>query len=313
MTIQTQISNLVASPAVLSNVVLAKYRTKNSLITSGVAVTGPEVDILMQGGSQIQGLNFINKVDTSAFNYSSDDFDVKGPTGNIAATPYMALRHDLNFGWAYTDLVKIITKYDVQGGISAAIPMYWSEVGERLAVASMKGAIAKTAALSVGANTDAWALNNVIDACATMDDPQSNKTLFVSRKTLAKMQKMNANAYVPTAETNLGFASFAGYNLIVTESFGDNLTVIAQDGALAFGAGLVPGTVGMEICRDGNAGNGGGGSILRARLSVVVAPQGFSYVGAAKPGETALATAANWVQTVTDNALIGFRAVKHAA
>ncbi len=312
MTTQTRIADLVANPGVLSNVVTQAFRVKNSLITSGVAVGGPEVDMLMTGGSQMQGLNFINKVDTSTFNYSSDDFDEKGPVGKITAGSYMALRHDINWGWAYTDLVKMITKYDVRGGLVSAIPMYWSEVAENLAVASMKGVLAKTAALTTGAVADAFDLDKLIDAASTMDDPRAQKTLFISRKTLAKLQKANRNAYVPAADTDLGFDQFAGYNLIITETFGDSLTVIAQNGALAFGAGLVPGEVGMEIDRDPNAGNGGGGEILRTRLSVVVAPQGFSYTGAVKPGITGLATAANWNQ-VADTSLIGFRAVKHSA
>lgn len=119
------------------------------------------------------------------------------------------------------------------------------------------------AALTTGAVADAFDLDKLIDAASTMDDPRAQKTLFISRKTLAKLQKANRNAYVPAADTDLGFDQFAGYNLIITETFGDNLTVVAQNGALAFGAGLVPGEVGMEIDRDPNAGNGGGGEILR--------------------------------------------------
>lgn len=311
-TTQTRIADLVANPGVLSNVVTQSFRAKNSLITSGVAVGGPEVDLLMTGGSQLQGLNFINKVDSSTFNYSSDDYDEKGATGKITSGSYQALRHDINWGWAYTDLVKMITKYDVRGGLVSAIPLYWSEVAENLAVASMKGVIAKTPALSTGAIADAFSMDALIDSAATMDDPRSQKTLFISRKTLAKLQKSNINSFVSKADTDLGFDQYAGYNLVITEAFGDQMTVIAQSGALAFSAGLVPGELGMEIKRDSDAGNGGGGEILRTRLSVVVAPQGFSYTGAVKPGVAGLALPANWLQ-VADTSLVGFRAVKHAA
>ncbi len=309
---QTRIADLVPNPGVLSNVVTQTFRAKNSLITSGVAVGGPEVDLLMAGGSQLQGLNFINKVDTSTFNYSSDDFDEKGAVGKITSGSYMALRHDINWGWAYTDLVKMITKYDIRTGLVGAIPLFWSEVAENMAVASMKGVLAKTAALTTGVVADVFDLDKLIDSASTMDDPRSQKTLFISRKTLAKLQKSNRNAYVSAAETNLGFDTYAGYNLIVTEAFGDTMTVIAQNGALAFSAGLIPGEIGMEIGRDIHAGNGGGGEVLRTRLSVVVAPQGFSYTGATKPNIAGLASSANW-QQVADTSLIGFRAVRHAA
>lgn len=312
MTTQTRIADLVANPGVLSNVVTQAFRAKNSLITSGVAVGGPEVDNLMTGGSQQQGLNFINKVDTSTFNYSSDDYDEKGAVGKITAGSYMALRHDVNWGWAYTDLVRMITKYDIRGGLVSAIPMYWSEVAENMAVASIKGILAKVPTLTSGVTTADFNLDAAIDAAATLDDPRAQKTWFISRKTLAKLQKLNKNAFVTASETDLDFDQFARNNLIMTEAFGDDTMVIAQEGALAFGAGLVPGEVGMEIARDANAGNGGGGEILRTRLSVVVAPQGFSYTGPVKPGVSGLATAANWNQ-VADTPLIGFRAIKFKA
>lgn len=310
-TTQTQISDLVPNPGVLSNVVTKTFKTNNSLTTSGLAVGGPEVDLLMTGGSYIQALNHVNKVDTSTFNYSSDDYDQKGATGKITASPYMAVRHDLNWGWAYTDLVRLVTKYDVHGGLVSAIPMFWSEVGENFAVASMKGALAAAPALTSGDVEDAFDIDALLDAAATMEDPRAPKSLIVSRKTLAKLQKLNKSAYVPASETNTGFASFADYTVRVTDAFGDTTSVIAQDGAFAFGTGVLAGTIGMEIIRDGNGGNGGGGEILRTRLSLVVAPQGFSYKGAAKPGLTGLATAANWtlVDTVDE---VGFRAINHA-
>jgi hypothetical protein len=314
MTIQTRIADLVPNPTVLSNVIVKSYRAKNSLITSSVASTGPEVDLLLNGGSQIQGLSFVNKVDSSTFNYGSDDYDEKGATGKVTAASYMALRHDLNWGWAYTDMVRMITKYDVRGGLTSAIPMFWSEVGENIAVASMKGVLAKTPALTTGAVTDAWDLKNIVKVSATMDDPRSQKTLFMSNATFAKLQVGQLGTVgVAASDAQLNVLRYAGYNVVLTEAFGDQMTLVAQSGAFAFSAGLVPGETGAEIIRDGNAGNGQGGEILRTRLSIVCAPQGFSYIGAAKPGLVGLATAANWAQSETDNRFIGFRAIKHAA
>jgi len=207
----------------------------------------------------------------------------------------------------------MITKYDVKGGLVSAIPMYWSEVGENMAVASMKGALAKATTLTSGVVTDAFNPDAFIDAAATMDDPRAQKTLFVSRKTYAKLQKLQRNDFIAPSAANFNIGRFEGYNLIITEAFGDTKTVIATEGALVFASGLIPGTTGMEIIRDGNAGNGGGGEILRTRLSLVPGmPQGFSYSGAIKPTLAQLATAANWTK-VADDAFIGIRAVNHAA
>lgn len=314
MTIQTRIADLVANPTALSNVVVKAYKARNSLIASGVATTGPEVDLLMTGGSAVQSLAFVNKVDSSTFNYSSDDFDEKGATGKIGASNYMALRHDINWGWAYTDLVRMITKFDPRVGITSAIPLFWSEVGENIAVASMKGVLAKVPALTTGAVADAFDLKNVVKVSATMDDPRSKKTMFMSNATFAKLQVGQIGTVgVQASDVDLNVQTFAGYNVILTEAFGDQMTVIAQAGALAFSAGLIPGTTGMEIGRDVNAGNGGGGEILRTRLSIVAAPQGFSYTGAIKPGTAGLLLPANWTQSENDLRYIGFRAIRHAA
>lgn len=309
MTVYTGINDLVKNAGALSPLVISKYRTENTLITSGIATTGPEVDLLMSGGSQLQGLNFVNKVDTDNYNHSSDNFDEKGATGKITAAAYMALRQDINWGWAYTDLVRMITKYDVKAGLTSAIPMYWAEVSEKIAISSLKGAIASDADLTVGEGTEAFSLELLVDAATAMQDDATN--LFVSRKTKAKLQKMNISAYKEASETNLRFDRFAGYNVFVTEAFGDDVTVVAETGSLVFATGLVPGTVGMEIGRDVNAGNGGGGEILRTRLSIVTQPQGMSYKGTVKPTRANLETGTNWAVAVDDLKQLGFRAVKH--
>ena len=311
---QTQIADLVGpNPGALANVVNKTFAAKNSLITSGVAVGGPEVDLLMTGGSYIQALNFVNKVDTTQFNYSSDDYDQKGATGKLTASPYMALRHDINWGWTYTDLVRLVTKYDVKGGVTGAVPLYLSEVSENMAVAAMNGALATTEELTLGEVTDTFSLDALIDAGATMADPRARKIIYGSRKTIAKMQKLNKNAYQPASETGLAFDVWANHFVIQTEEFGDTRAIVGTEGALAFGTGLVPGTIGMETQRDINAGNGGGGEILRVRLSIVASPQGFSYKGPAKPGLAGLANSANWELTETDLSNIGFRAINFAA
>lgn len=310
MTTQTQISDLVASPGVLSNIVRKNYATNNTLIASGIATTGPEVDLLMTGGSQIQQLNFVNKVDTSTYNHSSDNYDQKGAVGKITAAPYMALRQDLNWGWAYTDLVRLITKYDIKGGLVSAIPMFWAEVGENIAVASLRGAIASEADLTIGDGTDPFSLELFVDAATDFDGDLQN--IIVSPKGKAKLQKLNINAYRPAGETNLNVDNFAGYNILVSKHVGDNEAIVGGNGALAFSSGLVTGTVGMEVERDASAGNGGGGEILRTRNSVVIAPQGLSYVGAAKPTLATLADADSWERKAALSD-IGFRLVKFAA
>lgn len=278
---QTRIADLVPNPTTLATVVAKTYAAKNTLITSGLAATGPEVDLLMSGGSQVQGLSFINKVDTTQYNHSSDDYDQKGAVGKITAGRYMALRQDLNWGWATTDLVRMITKFYPTGYVEQAIPLFWNEVGENIATASLMGAIGSNAALTINNSTKALSLEMLVDAETAFRGGATN--IVVNRRGEAAFKKLNINAYVPAKETDLNVANFSGYNLFVKEDLADGEMLVGGNGAVAFASGVIPGTIPMEISRSADAGNGGGGEILRTRRSFVVAPQGFNYKGSIAP------------------------------
>lgn len=310
MTTQTRISDLVPNPGVLANVVAKAYAAKNTLVASGIATTGEEVDMLMQGGSQKQGLNYINKVDTTQYNHASDDYDQKGAVGKISAEGYMALRQDLNWGWATTDLVRMITKFAPTGYVEQAIPLFWGEVGEHIATASLRGAIAAHDDLSLDLATSDLSLDMLVDAGTAFKGGIQN--IIVNRKTEAKFKKLNINAYVSAKETDLNVANFAGFNLFVKEDLADGEMIVAGNGALAFGTGVLGGVTPMVITRDEGAGNGQGGEILRTRRSFVVAPQGVSYKGTVAPSLAALATGTNW-EVVADLDDVAFRLVNFKA
>lgn len=293
MTVYTSISDMTGgNPVALTNVVAKTFKTHNTLISSGIATTSPEVDVLMNGGSKVQTLTMINKVDTSKYNHSSDNYDEKGEVGKITAGRYTVLRQDLNWGWGYTDLMQIVTKYNIRAGLAGAIPMFWNEVFERIAVNSARGAIASNASLTSGSATTAFSLELLIDGATDFDGDL--QTIVVSKKTEAKLKKMNINAYTAAGKTDLNVANFAGYNVLVSRDIADTEALIFGNGALAFGFGATPGLIPVEYKRDADAGNGGGGEILRVRQSGVCTPQGFSYKGSVKPDLVELATAEKW-------------------
>jgi hypothetical protein len=313
-TVQTQIADfqkLVGDGAITFNAALSQYRANNKLLSSGLVITSPEVAVLMGGGSQIQTLGYINRVDTTKFNHSSDDYDQKGKTGKIGTSNYQALRMDLNWGWAYTDLFKIVTKYNPEGILANALPYFWGDVSENIMVSSLKGSLAADASLTaVTAATTNFSIDMLIDAESDMNSETGG--IIVSRRTLARMKKDNKNAYVAASDQKIHFSTYNDYKVIVSDAFGDDTTVVVAPESLAFGAGATPNLVPTEIERDANAGNGGGGNIFHTRLSVAAHPQGMSYDGAPKPELTDLANGANWKLAV-DRKLIGFRAIKHKA
>lgn len=300
----------VENPGVLAPIVNKLFKYENTLISSNIAVTGPEVDELFTGGAQIQSLHFIDKVDTSAYNHSTDNFAQKGATGSLSASHYMALRQDLNWGWAAGDLVRIITKYNPTQGATAAIPAFWSEVAEKIAVSAVKGAIASDAGFTIGDGIDELNLELMIDG--ETDMASDAVAIALSRKSLGKLKKSNINDFKDKSETNLGFSTYAGRALLVTEAFGDDASVLIGAGALVFGNGNVPNQIAFEFERDASAANGGGGEIVRTRQSVVAQVQGMSYKGDVRPNLAALATGTNW-EAVLETGLIGVRKIRHTA
>lgn len=321
MTTQTRIADLVPNPGVLANIVAKTYAAKNTLVSSGIATTGPEVDALMSGGSQLQGLSYINKIDTTQYNHATDDYDQKGAVGKVTAGRYMALRQDINWGWATTDLVRMITRFAPTGYAEQAIPLFWSEVGENMATASLLGAIGADASFTLNLATKDLSLEMLVDAGTDFKGGVQN--VIVNRKTEAKFKKLNINAYVPAKDTDLNVAQFAGYNVFVKDDIADGEMIVAGNGALAFGTGVLAGVTPMVITRDEGAGNGQGGEILRTRRSFVIAPQGASYKGDTAPnvlGSTAeaavyaksLRNPANW-SIVADRDDVAFRLVKFKA
>lgn len=306
----TSISDLVGSPKILGQTVDMIIATQNPLINSGVAVRGPAVDALANGGANVASLPFIKPLDSTKFNISTDNALVNGETDKMTAAQFAAVRHNINNGYAYADLVNMLTAYDTKGGIAGALGQYWNEVAETLAVTSVKGAIASRTALT-SSSSDAFSLDLVIDACATAGINRKRfRNIFVSPLTAAKMDKAQAIATVTGSDVNLGYKVWAGFNVIETESVEDDEIILAASGAVAFGS--VPGLVPLEIQRNAAGGHGGGAETLWTRRSIVAHPQGFKYVPVNGEEVAAdardMADATRWAAAVDDK-MIPFRRV----
>jgi len=308
----TTIASLVPSEKLLANRVDLITRTQNLLVTSGLAVAaGYEGDALMRGGPRLGYLSYVNPLDADEVNVSTDT-DVDGKTGRITGSEYSAVRHDLNYGWKYFDLTRMLTLYDVKGGIEAGISEYWDKWGQKLGFYSIKGALASASASLVGGDaTKAFTRDMIIDAQATAEEYADDfDIMLTSAKNHAKLKKDRTN-YVP-GNNDTALPDYAGMKVVVTSMFGDDQTIIAKRGALAFHVGTVPFETPIEVSRDAQKGTGGGREILWSRRSFVVHPQGFGYVGAAGLAPDQMALANKWSLKI-DPKFVGFRSIKHLA
>lgn len=308
----TTIASLVPSEKLLANRVDLITRTQNTLVTSGLAVqAGEEGALLMRGGPRKGSLSYINPLNTDEVNVSTDT-DVDGKTGRITADEYSCVRHDLNYGWKYFDLTRMITMYDAKGGIEAAIGEYWDDQAQKLGLASIKGALASAEDdLVFGDGTDAFSRDLLIDAAATAEEyAESFNLMIVSAKNHAKLKKDRLN--YTQGETGVRLPVYNDMKVVVSNLFGEDSALIARTGALAFHTGTVPFETPIEIERSASKGTGGGREILWSRRSFVAHPQGFNFLGAVAQAPAAMANAANW-SMVLDPKFIGFRLVKFVA
>lgn len=314
----TTIADLVPNEKVLAGLVNMYLEANNSLVTSGLAVRGPEVDAVASGGPRKASIPFLNPLQTenagvAVVNVSNDDITDQGDVGKLTADEFGVLRHELNNGWGYADLARMVTQFDAQGGINAGLGAYWSAIYQHVAMKSILGCIGVDAGLTFdgGDATQAFSYDMVVDATATAGVyADSFDILAPSPKTYAKMRK-DQKGFTPGSETASRFDEWYGFKLIKTKAFGDTKTLVARSGALAFGEGVSPAMTPIEIERLANAGNGGGASILHSRRSVVIHPQGFGYKGATSIAPAALATSSNWELAIPDLELVGFRMLNH--
>lgn len=338
----TTITDLVPSEKALEVAVNLLLEQKNELVTSGLAVRGVEVDAVASGGPRKASLQYLNPLDTSAVNVSTDNISDLGDVGKLTAGEFDVLRHDLNYGWGASDLANMVTRYSAEGGIRAGIAQYWRGVFQTIAHNSVMcvynsiNALATTgdvdgdgdtdatdttlgaanaaikSTLILGSSGTAFSTDLWIDAAATggMHADQFNMVI-VSPKNYATMQKAEGNDFIPASKTDIGFAMYKGFYVLRSQAFGDQMDVVCRAGALAFGTGTPSGMVPFEIERVANGGKGSGATILHSRQSVVCHPQGTSYAGAVAPAPSDLTSASRWKLEVPADQF-GFRFVKHA-
>jgi hypothetical protein len=328
MTIQgTTINDLVPSEKALGARVDLVLKEQNPIINSGLAATGPEVDAVLNGGARKQGLAYIEPLDASNVNISTDDINEQGASGKLTADEFNVLRHEQNWAWGYTDLARMVTQYDAKGGIEAGIGQYWNTRFQKTTVSSVKGVqahiegvlaysgtdaalLAKKAAyagLVSGSTSTDFSMNTVLKAAATALEYQDMFDVMIVHPTLyALFQSQETSGFLTPAQTGTKFATYKGYKLLKSVAFGETQMAIARSGAIAFGARSNE----IEINRLANAGTGGGATLLHSRQGFVSHVQGTNYAGSVAPDLTALENAATWELEVAPEHF-GFRFIKY--
>lgn len=312
-----RISDLVPNEKVLAGAIDLKLGERNEIVNSGLALRNPLVDAVAGGGPRKASLPYLLPLSADNVNVGTDDITEDGDIGKMNAEEFSVLRHDLNYAWGFADLVQMVTRYNVQGGIAAGIADYWNTIYNKMAVSTMIGALKTNSGLTYTSDAGADFYTAAMMAAASGGlDADAFDILIVSPAIYAQMRIDQKNAFVPGAATVSRFDEYAGLKLLKSKAFGSDM-VLARSGALAFGEGNPPGMVPTEIERLANKATGQGATVLHSRRSVVVHANGFEWVGQVAPtvlksGSTApqIETASNWNLVVNDIEKVGFRRIK---
>lgn len=308
----TTIAGLAGSERKVEVRVNAIREASNELVQSGLTASSEEVSALANGGPRKVSLDYRKPLNADAFNVSNDNINTEGDVGYMEAGSYSAMRLDLNYGWATTDLTQIVTQYGRNQDLYEGIAGYQNAVSKGLLASALKGVKTKLATntnITKAVATD-FDMQAVFDLCATAEEWSSLfRIMIVSHGRYAKLQGQQKNGFVPASQTQTKFDEYQGFVLLKSNTVvTDNDLIIARTGALAYGEGTAQQA--FEVERRQNAAGGGGADILHSRFSRVIHPQGMDFKGAipttSAQVKSVLEAAASW-EKVAPDAQFGFR------
>lgn len=303
----TKLTDIVQHDKEFLATVMQKMTDKSVLRAAGVIANNPDLDARAAGAGKITSIPFYNTLTQTESSVGSDDDSAQLTLGKITQGEQLAVRNFRNAGWSSMDLVAQLLADDPMDAIAARVGEYWAQDEERMVLSMLKGILADDEAgsdvLYAGDGLGNLDIDLLIDAAGTAGDAAGQfNTLIIHSAIHRQLQKTQANAYVPKAATDLGFATYAGYRLVVTDlmplSAGVYTSVLCAPGAVL--AGEAAAKVPVAAVRDELAGNGSGQDKLITRRQFILHPNGMKFdsgsVAGNSPTNAELENAANWSQ-----------------
>jgi len=304
----TQLSNLVAHDKEFLATVFEKMADKSVLRSAGIIVNSPVLNERANGAGKLTSAPFWNSLTQTESSVGSDDPDASITAGNIAQGEMIAVRNFRNAAWSVMDLAGALVGDDPMDAIAQRVAEYWANDEERMVISILKGILASDVAgsdvLYVGNGTsDVLNYDLLVDAIGTAGDAASQfNTLVMHSAVHRKLQKDEANDYIAASKTDLGFATYAGFRIVVNDlmplSSGVYTSVVCAPGAILAGEGQAKNPI--AVARNEAAGNGSGQETLYNRRQFILHPNGLKFnsssIGLASPTNAEFEEAAQWTQ-----------------
>lgn len=313
----TRLTDLIAHDKEFLATVREAMTAKARLRAAGIVVGSPALDERANGAGVVTSIPFWKALDQNESAVGSDDDSVSLAADKISQGEQIAVRNFRNRAWSAMDLAGALIADDPMAAIAARVGEYWAVDEEKMVISILKGILAADEAgsdvLYAGDGTAALDLDLIIDACGTAGDAAGQfNTLIMHSSKHRLLQKTQANAYVPKAQTDLGFAQYAGYNIVVNDLMPSTLTVVAAPGAILAGEGAAKSPV--AVARNEAAGNGSGQETLYNRRQFILHPNGLKFnqssIASTSPSNAEYEEAAQWTQAY-QRKNIGLAFIKH--
>ena len=299
----------------------------NSLLSSGILVRDPRIDMMVEVGGMVGELPNFNPLTNDEPDYTTDVAgDVSTPANISSATQIYRLANQ-HKSWSTMDLSRQLALEDPLGAITNRVGLYWATNTQNRLISSALGVMADNVAndasdmvvdifLETLVGQDATNFihaDAVIDAMATLGDAAGKvKAIAIHSVVYTTLQKLNLIAYIPDARGEVNIPTYLNLRVLVDDGLPVRVgttsgfvytSILFGEGA--FGYGTTAAMIASELERNEAAGNGGGQDILHYRFNEIIHPQGFAFASANQlQGISAtrahLELAAEWDRTYTE-------------
>ena len=304
---------------VFQGYVQQKTKELSKLLSSGIAINNPSLDILASSGGKQVTLPFFKDLTGNSVLWDETlDIEVN-PITTSKDIARLLLREK---SWGSTDLSSDLTGTDPMTVIGNSVAGFWARDEQTTMIQILAGVFADNLAndsgdlihdissASIASTTDSTRISGsaIIDGFALLGDASDSLThIAMNHATFTFLNKQNLIATIQASVTQGVHQTYMGKIVVVDDAVptraGGTDGVIHSAflyGAGAFGVGY--GKVSHPIETDRDSTGGGGRDILITRVNKIIHPMGFAWQEASvakdSPTNAELATASNWDRVV---------------
>jgi hypothetical protein len=324
----TQLADAVV-PQVFNRYMFMDTTERSRIFRSGIMRSDPSLASFLSGGGLTVNIPFWKDLDDSQPGIANDDPASVITPAKIGTGNMVAIRQIRTKAWSSADLVQELAGSDPMARIRERVSDYWTRAFERNLTSTLIGVFADNAANDAGdmrlvvgtdatgapAATELMSADNILEGAQTMGDFQERLgALIVHSRIYANLQKLNLIDFIPNARGEVGFPTYLGYTLIVSDQVpivqGTNRkkysSYLVGEGAIDWSESPV--AIPTEVRREPLQGNGMGVEILVTRRQYIMHPIGMKWTDASRAGnfptDAEIQAAANWDRQAAERKMI---------